>query len=435
MHVQCTMESVPPVISNICRFCLSQNEKMLIPVSKAMNASLELEDVERFTGIEINPEKTSFYMMCLECTCKLKKSVDFRDSCISNNTLFQELFANVEYESCDYDVKQETLAIEFVLPQNQHTEQMELVEQIVEIDGNISVEENEATETTIQVQDKQPQTPDGMHYSSDEQHEEVMAVSSSEDVGRDKNPTDSKTPTEGITDVDNPTDSKTLTKSITRVKNRKSTDSNRSCSARRQKQLCGTCGKMVNNLSRHMQSHTMEAKRCCPHCPVEMVDYSNLWRHIEAVHMKKIVKSCEICGKGFTHKNTYKSHMRSRHDIGDTHKCTQCGKEFNHPGGLRDHCKRFHSNEFNFSCKSCDKQFKLKQELRVHERVHSTDKPYACSVCPKRFKSGFAKKTHELTHSGVVFECTICKKAYRYKSLLSMHTRKMHSEVNSETGD
>ncbi|XP_035899151.1 gastrula zinc finger protein xFG20-1-like [Anopheles stephensi] len=417
IYVQCKMEGVPPVISNICRFCLSQNEKMLVPLSKAVNASLELEDVERFTGIQIKPDKTSLYMMCLDCTCKLKKSADFRDACISNDILFHELFANVEYESSDqYEsvpgVKEtQSFAIEFVLPQNEPTEQMELEEQILEIDENASNEEDEATDTTTQPQLKTP----AASFSSDEQNEEDTAASSSGET-IEGNPTVTKSTSKSVMDWDKPA-------------------ANRSRPLGRVKQLCGTCGKMVNNLSRHMQSHTLEVKRGCPHCPVEMVDYSNLLRHIEAVHLKKIVKSCEKCGKGFTHNNTYKSHMRSQHGIGETHKCSQCDKQFNHPGGLRDHFKRFHSNEFNFSCKSCDKQFKLKQELRVHERVHSTDKPYACSMCPKRFKSGFAKKTHEVTHSGTVFECTLCKKAYRYKALLSMHMKKMHSGENSETGD
>uniref|UniRef100_A0A182TA31 ZAD domain-containing protein n=1 Tax=Anopheles maculatus TaxID=74869 RepID=A0A182TA31_9DIPT len=226
------MESVPPVISNICRFCLSQNEKMLIPVSKAVNASLELEDVERFTGIQINPEKTSFYMMCLDCTCKLKKSADFRDACISNDILFHELFANVEYESCDnyenaHDLKQETFAIEFVLPQNQPIEQIELEEETVEIGGNISSGEDEPTDLTIHSQYKQLKTTD-MSYSSDEQIDEGTEASSYGDVV-DGDATVSKTTSECEVNRDN--------------MNKR--DSIRSSIYGRQKQLCGTCGKMA----------------------------------------------------------------------------------------------------------------------------------------------------------------------------------------------
>uniref|UniRef100_A0A182WF11 Uncharacterized protein n=1 Tax=Anopheles minimus TaxID=112268 RepID=A0A182WF11_9DIPT len=411
-----------------CRFCdksyryknllnihvRNQNEKILIPLCKALNASLGMGDVERFTGIQIKPEYTSLYMMCFECTRMLKKSSEYRESCISNDVLFRELFVKIEYdESCDdyegaHCSKEETISIELVLP---YDDQTQFEEQREEDGGNASCnEEDETTDAPHMKVVKYETVKTGL--SDDEQHENA-GISSSADT-LDRKPV----------------------RHVSKIKSKSSkpgSQPSKNCS--RAKQLCVTCGKLVNNLARHQQSHTMGIKRACPHCPVEMVDHSNLLRHIEAVHLKKVVKTCEKCGQGFTHNNTYKSHMRSRHGIGETYKCLNCQKEFNHPGGLRDHCKRFHSNDFNFDCVTCGKRFKLKQELRVHERVHSTEKPYACSLCPKRFKSGFAKKTHELTHSGISFECTICNKSYRYKSLLSMHNRKMHPEQNAETGE
>uniref|UniRef100_A0A6E8W5B6 C2H2-type domain-containing protein n=1 Tax=Anopheles coluzzii TaxID=1518534 RepID=A0A6E8W5B6_ANOCL len=140
--------------------------------------------------------------------------------------------------------------------------------------------------------------------------------------------------------------------------------------------LCSICGTFVSNLNFHQNYHHAKTsiKLSCPHCPAKITHQKNLTRHINTVHLKIVEKTCEICGKEFTTNNSYVSHM------------------------VRRYIARW---------------------------------PYACSQCPKRFKSRFARKTHELTHSGVLFKCTLCEKSYRYKSLLSMHMRKMHPEENT----
>uniref|UniRef100_A0A182NPL1 Uncharacterized protein n=1 Tax=Anopheles dirus TaxID=7168 RepID=A0A182NPL1_9DIPT len=368
--------------------------EILSPLAETIDSALSSEDIERFTGIQIHTDKLHAYAICATCTSKLRKSAVFRYSCIQNDAILRDLCTELvphhgsESDSSDLNsryLKTTLFEIEVINEdEGSSCVQDDFEDQVDDCpasDGNVS-DANDATSNMI----TKPSTKTPSNKSR---------------AGRNVK--------------------------IQRTKARTKKERQPGIPGRGQ-QLCVMCGKMVKNLSRHILSHTQDTKHQCPHCPVEMVDQSNLVRHIEAVHLKKVVKSCELCGKGFTHNNTYKSHMRSQHEIGETYKCSFCMREFNHPGGLRDHVKRVHSNEYNFTCSTCGKLFKLKQELRVHERVHSTDQPYACSQCPKRFKSRFAQKTHEVTHSGVVFACSLCNKAYRYKSLLSRHLKKMHPD-------
>jgi uncharacterized Zn-finger protein len=63
---------------------------------------------------------------------------------------------------------------------------------------------------------------------------------------------------------------------------------------------------------------------------------------------------CEICGKDFTSKYTFKAH------------------------------EKVHTNrERNFTCINCGKAFLTEQNLIHHERTHSGLKNYVCQKCGK----------------------------------------------------
>ncbi|XP_052892886.1 zinc finger protein 626-like [Anopheles moucheti] len=465
---------------NVCRLCLSQDKKHLIPASVLINASFSIQDVERFTGIQIQQDESVPIAICTDCGEKIENSVAFRKLCAHNDALFRQLFGLMVEITPQDDRCSVTLSMQAVID---HVEELSMESNCTEILHNTDTEENgDETEEAFN------QT---LNYSSLELNPDRMVVEldgqvdCAEDSEKQSNGPETSNP---VNPLSCPPDGR-RSSSQHHIRNVHLKNTSKTCSMcgetfssyyaykyhkasqygnreyaaecgicskkfcnvttynahygryhatadeknhpkMRKKQLCGICGMMVTQLSTHSLTHSQERHLACPHCPIKMADKGNLSRHIQAVHLKKVVRTCEMCGKEFLHVNLYKYHMLSVHGVGKTFDCDICLKKFKTLAVLKFHKVSLHSNEKRFECGICGMMFKVKHTLRTHEkRVHSVEKPFVCSQCPKRFKSPYGKKSHELTHSGIVFSCTFCEKAYRYKSLLQAHTRKQHSKM------
>ncbi|XP_041782014.1 zinc finger protein 615-like [Anopheles merus] len=417
-------------ITNICRLCLCEELDILVPAKNVFDSLLTSEDVERFTSIQILADDNVPYVICTDCRNGLRKSAAFRKSCVRNDRIYQQMFSQFIAETRHETDRKLLPAIVHRKSEDDFDEcEHEFLNEI----ENVNCDDNglilASTEQYISC-DEELIELDNRHDASDT----VLVTPAAVNVraGRSK---------KLIRPKANKAGKRSKTLRLT-----KQADTPKAYSQEQSfvldwpyltKQLCDLCGQMVTNLKRHLLSHTKEAMYACPHCSMKMTDGSNLVRHINAVHMKTIVKTCDACGQGFTHYNTYNSHMRTKHGIGEKFKCKLCPKIFNHKGSLREHISRMHTYESKYECKLCSKRFKTRRALNIHGRVHSDNQPYACSYCPKRFKSGYARNTHQLTHTGITFSCELCRKSYRYKSLLNIHMRKHHPEavIKSENAD
>uniref|UniRef100_A0A182JWY7 Protein krueppel n=1 Tax=Anopheles christyi TaxID=43041 RepID=A0A182JWY7_9DIPT len=426
------------------------DDAQLLLIVKTLHSSFTIEDVRRFTGIQIHPDDTLRHAMCFECMRSLIKCTNFRYSCIRNDTSFHELCSRsstsgkqeMEKDIQDADPLEVNIKIlegeiirtvpndedTFVPNQDLSTfPSQDIVSKDVDLfsANNIAIREPLPDKLTRQeAVTEEMESPD----------DNVNDFTRREDVC-DKFLVDNRTPCPK-TNRYNKRQYETV-KQITREESacKKKNDkeqSSMSTEGRCARVLCSICGKLVSNMSFHKLSHVdMPTKLSCPHCPAQLAHQKNLTRHIKTVHLKIVKKTCEICGKDFTTNNSYVAHMDAQHYTGEALECNKCFKKFKHATNLRSHVYAMHSGK-RYCCGICDKSFKSSGLLKNHQRVHSADQPYGCSQCPKRFKSTFARKTHEMTHSGVQFQCALCDKSYRYKSLLSIHTKNMHPDKNSQ---
>ncbi|XP_052889911.1 zinc finger protein 283-like [Anopheles moucheti] len=313
-------------LSEICRFCLCQNERLLIPIAKTLDTLLTIEDIERFSGVKLS---TTSYAICLECINKLKMSVEFRILCLSNDSRFQMLrsmlmecveskkneaiecldvsdddidMLNFDYmEESDSENKgNETLLTKTIDQENSYAEKHT---------GRSQKSFNTAYDERTSMED----------YSANFIEPGVTLVSDEEDID----------PKDLIYTPLNP--SYPRVGSCQRVK------------GKRRLHLCDACGKMVIDIVYHFFTHATEANFACPHCPAKIKTKSSLAAHIKTVHLKTIMKTCEICGKGFVHHKTYRYHMNVHKSEGKTYECKPCSRTFSHLIGYQQHIKRFHS--------------------------------------------------------------------------------------------
>ena len=81
---------------------------------------------------------------------------------------------------------------------------------------------------------------------------------------------------------------------------------------------------------------------------------------------------CVVCGKFFTRKSSFNTHMKI-HDLEKALKCEICGKLFSQKFHLINHT-RIHTGEKPFECQFCGRAFKEKSHLNKHKRTHACQK-------------------------------------------------------------
>ncbi|XP_037050886.1 zinc finger protein 25-like [Bradysia coprophila] len=183
-----------------------------------------------------------------------------------------------------------------------------------------------------------------------------------------------------------------------------------------------------------------EFERTCQFCDQPTFPSMNrLYSHRKLSHPEKKICGCDICGAGFTNKNTLFIHMKDRHaKCGRKHQCQFCAKLFHSDREVKLHEKR-HLNVRSYVCNLCGKGFNSKSTLNSHlkSKVHNANykpkkqhpkdnqpnhKTYRCDQCvPSTIFASSEERTNHRNAMHKIYECDVCKNLFLTLESLDSH--------------
>ncbi|XP_065085536.1 zinc finger protein 99-like [Ochlerotatus camptorhynchus] len=320
--------------SNVCRFCLSQNNCVEILSHGMINEHLE-------------------------------KAIDFIVSKVDEND-------GLPNNICQKCLK---CVLEFAELEQRCQEAYEILQQITELHSTNS-------QSCTEVHTEEISCAEKAEFIQNFEHENVDVKFNSIDESEqplDETSMDEQAYTNYPESDNNDDESEIIKPSLRKGKN------------------CPICGKFVSQLSKHLPMHSGVKRHACSYCSKQFAHDTTLRKHINSVHLKIKKYQCEHCPESFTDRSSLRYHDVVKHRDSKDFTCNICSKSYYTSTGLLQHNSLNHEQR-KFKCDECGKMFAMKYHLKEHEKIHSDVRPYACSLCDRTFKRSKNLNEHLVTH-------------------------------------
>ncbi|XP_065368122.1 transcription factor grauzone-like [Calliphora vicina] len=209
------------------------------------------------------------------------------------------------------------------------------------------------------------------------------------------------------------------------------------------KHFCEICDKSFTQeslLRKHKLKHLPEEEKKfpCAECGKFYASSYLLNHHTKAVHLKKFVKICFICGKAISTTAEYKIHMDKHEGIPQPIiSCDVCGLRLTSDRGLKRHKENQHpvGGKQEHHCPICPKISPTLKALRKHiNTMHKKGIEHKCTICGKAFKRAEVLREHMASHTGTpLYTCPWCPKTFNSNGNMHAHRKKVHPKEWEES--
>ncbi|XP_059047563.1 zinc finger protein 37-like isoform X2 [Achroia grisella] len=190
------------------------------------------------------------------------------------------------------------------------------------------------------------------------------------------------------------------------------------------------------DMKKHMLIHTSVTFECNI-CNKKYRSESGIRLHRRTAHCEQKMEGayCAECDVQFKTAYIYRTHLRTslKHiSVEDLkHKCDQCGKRYKSASCLKHHIESIHTKEMIYTCQLCDQAFSTSRRLRVHVRLKHEGKcrpkNKICTICSKAFETKSGLQQHMNAHTGArPFSCSECAATFAQSGALYTHRKLLH---------